>query len=203
MVALQRDRIEWLSAHILPYEGELRSWLARQSLGALEVDDVVQDAYAALIALGTVDHIAMPRRYFFEVAKSIILKSLRRAPLVSLEAILETEGREFPSADPGPDTIVASRNELRLVAELIDQLPPKCREAFVLRKVRGLSQREAARHMDISENTIEKHIGKALALLALAVGRNEPASKSSRSRERPDFGFGPEISAQGNQHRSH
>ena len=60
---------------------------------------------------------------------------------------------------------------IRRLAELIDDLPPKCREAFVLRKVRGLSQREVAAAMSLSENTVEKHIGKALAALCRVIGR--------------------------------
>ena len=44
----------------------------------------------------------------------------------------------------------------------IDFLPPKSKEIFVMNKKRGLSYKEIANMMNISENTIESHIGRAL-----------------------------------------
>ncbi|NWM24825.1 RNA polymerase sigma factor, partial [Escherichia coli] len=72
---------------------------------------------------------------------------------------------------PGPEAIAADRQELSRLARLIEDLPPKCRQVFVLRKLRGLSQREVAEVMEISENTVEKHMGKAMMALADAIGR--------------------------------
>jgi RNA polymerase sigma-70 factor (ECF subfamily) len=41
-------------------------------------------------------------------------------------------------------------------------LPRQCRRAFLLRKVYGLSQREVATRLGVTEGTIEKHIAKAM-----------------------------------------
>ena len=43
---------------------------------------------------------------------------------------------------------------------LMDALPERCREAFVLRVVDELSYKEMAKEMRLSVSTIEKHIGK-------------------------------------------
>mgnify|MGYP006186034825 CR=1 FL=1 len=51
------------------------------------------------------------------------------------------------------------------VTALIAQLPDKCRQAFILRRVEGFSQREIAERMQISENTVEKHVCKGIRLL--------------------------------------
>ncbi|MBS1781019.1 MAG: RNA polymerase sigma-70 factor [Bacteroidetes bacterium] len=48
---------------------------------------------------------------------------------------------------------------------IIQALPAQCREAFVLSRYENLSYREIAERMDISVNTVEKHIGKALTIL--------------------------------------
>src|SRR3546814_9854018 len=66
--------------------------------------------------------------------------------------------------------------ELRRIGALIAALPAKCREAFVLRKVQGLSQREIAGRMRIRANTVEKHVGKGLRLLMRSLARDAAAA---------------------------
>jgi len=72
--------------------------------------------------------------------------------------------------EPSPERQASSRQELRRAADLIASLPAKCRQAFTLRRVEGLSQRDVARRMGISESTVEKHIGRALLTLMNAAG---------------------------------
>lgn len=163
------ERTRWLARWILPHEGELRNWLSRRPLVGLDVDDVVQESYAILAGLGSVSHIRNPRTYLFEVAKSVVLMALRRSRIVSFSTLTDVESLEVPCDAPGPDAVVAGRQELERIATFIATLPPKCREVFTLRKVHELSQREVAHRMGISESTVEKHMGKALRLLANAI----------------------------------
>jgi RNA polymerase sigma factor (sigma-70 family) len=165
------ERAFWLAKHILVHEPELRSWLGRRSVPGLDIDDVVQESYAILAGLSSIDHIHHPRIYLFQVAKSVILQTFRQSRIVAFSALAEFDALLIPDDTPSPEAIAAGRQELGRLSELIDALPPKCREAFVLRKVRGLSQREVAGAMAVSENTVEKHIGKALSALGHAIGR--------------------------------
>jgi RNA polymerase sigma factor (sigma-70 family) len=165
------DRALWLTQHILVHEPELRSWLGRRAVPGLDIDDVVQESYAIIAGLQSVAHIRNPRIYMFEVAKSVILQGLRKSRVIAFSALAEFDALLIPDNTPSPETIAASRQELHRLSELIDELPPKCREAFVLRKIRGFSQRDVASAMSVSENTVEKHIGKALKLLGHVIGR--------------------------------
>ena len=57
---------------------------------------------------------------------------------------------------------------------LIDNLPPRCKEAFVLYKFEGLSHAEIAKKMGISINMVEKHIINALVICKKGMhGRGE------------------------------
>jgi len=51
------------------------------------------------------------------------------------------------------------------IQEALDQLPPKCREVFLLVKMQGLSYKQAAETLDISVKTIENQMGKAIKIL--------------------------------------
>ncbi|WP_369062072.1 sigma-70 family RNA polymerase sigma factor [Caulobacter sp. 73W] len=184
MTLATQERAIWLARNVLPYEPALRAWLGRRPLPGLDVDDIIQEAYAILAGLESVEHIRNPRTYLFEVAKSVILQALRRSRIVAFEALAEAEGMDFPSGAPSPEDVAADRQELGRVAALIAGLPGKCREAFTLRKVHGLSQREVAQRMGVSENTVEKHVGKGIALLMDAMGRGgNRRARASRDRD--------------------
>ncbi|MDF2189618.1 RNA polymerase sigma-70 factor [Paraflavitalea sp. CAU 1676] len=52
-----------------------------------------------------------------------------------------------------------------LLNEAIENLPPKCREVFVLSRVSDLSYQQISDTLDISVKTVENHMGKALRIL--------------------------------------
>ena len=51
------------------------------------------------------------------------------------------------------------------LAALVSDLPEKCRLVFVMSREQGLSQKQIAKELDISEKTVEAHLGKAIKSL--------------------------------------
>lgn len=189
MVAIPDSRATWLARHICPHEPALRRWLARRSSRGHDIDDAVQEAYARLAMLPSVDHIANPRAYFFRTVLSMLVNEARRAQVVSIETLGELERLNAESHDLPPDQQAESRQELRHVAEAIAELPPKCRETFILRKVHGLSQRETARQLGISESTVEKHVGRGVRHLVKIFGRGGKTAAPASTAGRLDAGL--------------
>ena len=60
---------------------------------------------------------------------------------------------------------IAIEQLIILVKKEIQNLPPKCRETFLLSKEEGLSNIEIAEYKSISIKTVEAHITKAFSLL--------------------------------------
>lgn len=172
MTFLSRDRAEWLARHVLPHEGALRAWLANRPVARLDADDVIQEAYAQIAALASTGHIRAPRAYLFQVARSILLRHLRRAKVVRFDELDDLQFEAEIHDAPSPEQQAISREEFRLVARAIEGLPPKCREAFVLWKLHDLSQREVASRMGVSLGTVEKHLAKGLRAVMAAYGRH-------------------------------
>ena len=163
-----RERALWIAREILPHEPALRAWLRHRRVAGLEVDDIIQETYAVLADLAAVDHILSPRAYAFQTARSLIVRHCRRAKIVRMDALDDGDFDAIALDAPSPEQHASAREELRHVADLIGRLPARCREALMLRRVEGLSQREVARRMGISEHTVEKHIGRALRDLVRA-----------------------------------
>lgn len=183
--AISPRRALWLAERILPHEPALRAWLSSRVGRLVEVDDVVQEAYALIAALEDVDHVRDPRAYLFRVAQSLVLQQVRRARIVSIVALAEVERLDFSRDELTPERHALAGQELRRIGALIAGLPDKCRQAFVLRKIEGLPQREIASRMGVSENTVEKHVGKGLRLLAEAMGTGgDGGAGDVRARER-------------------
>lgn len=165
MRAIDRERTRWFLRNILPHEQGLRNWLARRQPLGLDLDDIIQESYAILADLETVEDIRFPRAYLFQVARSVITRHVRRARVVSIRTMDDLA--DFDPADdyPSPERIAIDRDQLRRLAEAIASMPGRTQEAFVLRRVDGLSQREISARMAISENTVEKHISRGLRFL--------------------------------------
>ncbi len=176
-------RWRWLATNILPHEAALRAWLRRRRELPIEADDLVQEAYAVLATLASVEHITNPKAYFFQTAHSIALQQLRRDRVVSIVAIADVEELQTSIESLSAEDHAAGRQELRRVAEAIDALPPQCGEVFRLRKVEGLSQRDVALQMGLAESTVEKHMGRAIHVLMDLFGRggNSAARASNRA----------------------
>src|SRR4051812_15538223 len=87
LAAMSDARWAWLHREVIPHEVALRRWLRGQLPHDLEVDDVVQDTYAALLAIADVDHIEAPRAYMFRTARSVVRSHWRHAQVVSFEPL--------------------------------------------------------------------------------------------------------------------
>lgn len=54
---------------------------------------------------------------------------------------------------------------IKVVNKEIQNLPPKCKEVFILSKKEGLTNIEIAEHLDVSIKTVEAQITKAFSIL--------------------------------------
>ena len=55
--------------------------------------------------------------------------------------------------------------QIKLVNQEIQNLPPKCKETFLLSKKEGLTMIEIAEFMNVSKRTVESQMNKAFRIL--------------------------------------
>jgi RNA polymerase sigma-70 factor (ECF subfamily) len=152
----------------LPHEGAVRKWLGRFVLDPADIDDVIQESYCRIAALESVAHIENGRAYLFQTARHLALEHIRRARIVRIDSVTDIELLSIVDEGPSPERILAGSRQLERVRGLIEGLPPKCREIFVLRRIHGVPQKEIARELGVSENTVEMHAKRGLKMILRA-----------------------------------
>ncbi|MFD2943444.1 RNA polymerase sigma factor [Flavobacterium notoginsengisoli] len=85
--------------------------------------------------------------------KNQSLFSLEKSYYDALNGIVQEEDSE------------AFQRVLNAVNKEIQNLPPKCKEVFILSKKEGLTNIEIAEHLDVSIKTVEAQITKAFSIL--------------------------------------
>lgn len=178
---VSNDRAVWLASHVLPHEPALRAWLRHKGTLPFDIEDLVQEAYAVLAELPSVDHIRNPKAYLFQTAHSLALQQLRRARLVSIRAVADVDRLEAALEVPSTEHVASDQEELQRLADAIAALPRQCGEVFRLRKIEGLSQREVAGRLRLAESTVEKHVAKAVRILMDVFARTRVPAPSTPS----------------------
>lgn len=157
MPPLDSARARWFEAHVKPHEPLLRAWLRRRFPAALDIDDIVQEAYLRLLRLRPDAALRSPKAFLFTVARNLALDQLRRRTVSGEVALLAATAA--PAADENVAAAEAERGrEIDLLREAIEALPDRCREIFRLRKVEGLSQTQIATRLGISEHTVSAQL---------------------------------------------
>jgi RNA polymerase sigma-70 factor (ECF subfamily) len=171
----------------LEYEGVLRACLHRYARNFADVDELLQETYAHLLAAGAApnrEEIRSIRAFALTVARNVALSWLRHRQVVPIELVADLEQLELLDERSQVDEIVNTHQELALLTQAVASLPARCRQVFTLRKVYGLSQKEIAAELKISENTVEQHLAKGTRLCSAALASSPIAERRSPWFER-------------------
>ena len=185
------ERNIWLAKEILVHEQALRGYLTRFFKNVADIEDVVQETYARLLSLSDSGSAAVRNwhAFLFTSARNVALDRIRRGRVVSLDTLAEMGSVDVLDQTPSADEALNARQELALLLETIASLPDRCREALTLRKLYGLSQREIAQRLAITESTVEKHVAYGVRLCAERMfakrgeTRKPDATRSSAGRK--------------------
>jgi RNA polymerase sigma factor (sigma-70 family) len=155
---LKADR--WFTEEVQPHEASLRGYLRHSLKSFADVDDLVQECYARMLRARRRGEVRSSRAFLFTIARNAVRDLLRRRAVS--DALPITENAALPVLEDSPNVVefVSRREELALLTEAIMALPERCRHVFLLRKIQGLSQKEIAANLGISENTVETLVAK-------------------------------------------
>lgn len=172
---------EWFTHEVLPLGPMLMRFLQRNKCSAAEIADLSQETYARVYEAAQRERPLQVKPFLFQVARNLMIDRLRKQSVISLEAMAEFEWQNIPDDKPSSERTLVARQELRLLQAALHDLPPRCRQIVMMRRIEGLSQKEVAEQLGITIETVQTQIAKAMRLLGLAMsGRRGAVTTASR-----------------------
>lgn len=121
-----------------------------------EAEDVVEDCFVKLWQ----QHPAHARSFLYTAVRNACIDKLRQAR----PEVVDVEPADLDGAISDDEARERSVREARLW-EAIDRLPDRCRTVFLMSKRDGMTYREIADELHLSEKTVEHQVSKALRRL--------------------------------------
>lgn len=177
-----QDIDDWFVEEILPLEPMLMRFLRNHWRDGSEIADLRQETYVRIYDAARRKRPSPVKPFVFFVARNLIIDGLRRKNVVPIETMADTDWLNVSDLEPMPEQRVAARQELRRMQAALDNLPPRCRQVIILRRVYGFSQREVALKMGIKEETVESQTIKGMRLLVDAVSDRRGAVTTGARR---------------------
>ncbi|WP_420995102.1 sigma-70 family RNA polymerase sigma factor [Cupriavidus sp. 30B13] len=142
---------------------EHHGWLVNllwRKLGNVDnAADLAQDTFARLLTAADAASLREPRAYLTTVASRLAAHYFRRLALE--RAYLDALAQQPEATAPSPETRALVVEALTAVSAVLDQLPERVREAFLLSQLDGLTYREIAAELGVTVNVVQKAMTRA------------------------------------------
>ena len=142
-----------------------------------DADEIVKDTFLTIWEkrdeLEITDQLK-PLLYTIIRNKSINHIRKKRPDFVEMD-----EPFDFASQDQKPHEKMEARETEEIVHRLIDELPPRCRQIFILSRREFLSNKEIAAIMELSEKTIENQITIAIRAIKSGLHKSQQSKHIS------------------------
>jgi RNA polymerase sigma-70 factor (ECF subfamily) len=143
----------------------LHAYFLRRLRVKTDAPDLAQEVYLRLLRVGDVDAIRNPQHYLFTVASNLlkehgVAQQHRRTTTVGVAAPMLDD---LPSESPAVEGEVDADRRLARLREVLEELPPRWRNAVILQYRYGLTYAQIGEHLGVSPNMVKKYLAQALA----------------------------------------
>ena len=151
--------------------GPVRHWLTRyfrrRVRNDAEIEDMVQDVFARMVARDSPDPVEHLGGYVLKTASSVLTDWIRRrsSHRAGLHVAFEPEMHGEDEIDP--ERILRGKEELHAATLVLLRLPERTRTVFILRRLEGRRFQDIATLLGISVSAVEKHMVRAIRELSL------------------------------------
>ena len=144
-----------------------------------DIDDIVQETFVKTYEADLKQEIKYVRSYMLKTAKNLALNHVSRWDNKYNDSLEDFAVPPVQLTSSKVEDDYESKEQFLFFCRATDQLSGSVRKCFILKKVYGLSQKEIASYLSLSESTVEKHIAQGLLKSARYIERmNQPHGQS-------------------------
>lgn len=137
----------------------LCAWLYRRLHCPHDAADLAQDTFLRALHAPQLNSIGQSKAFLATIARRLLSNLYRRRALE--QAYLDELASLPEHCHPSPEELALVREALAEIDRLLDGLPVRARQAFILHRLEGLSQPVIAEQLGISLATVERDLRRA------------------------------------------
>lgn len=146
------------------YRNKVKGFAVKLVPAQVDPEEIVQEVFVKLwLRKETLNAEKNFQSFLFSIAKNLVLDHLKSAVNRRMYFVSEHFQQDL-LADEDVDSQLTEDKEAKLL-QLINEIPERRREIFRLSRFEGMSYKQIALHLNISENTVDSQIRNALAFL--------------------------------------
>jgi RNA polymerase sigma factor (sigma-70 family) len=134
----------------------------RRRVTASDADDLTQEVYLHMRARARSTAIKNLRGYLLTVAANVFNEKARGDRVRRKATHVAFEDAGHSAEQNTPEHIVLQRDQIKVMLAVIQELPTRTRDVFLLHRFDGMTYHAIAHKMGMSSSGVEKHIMKAL-----------------------------------------
>ncbi len=152
------------------WESPLFGFLWRMTGSEDDAKDLCQDTFVTVYSRSSeYKQEGKFKSWLFRIAGNSARSFLRRRKIIGWVSF-DFAKHDRPAGTDLPDAEVSRDEQVKLLQTAVDKLPPRQKQALVLKRYQQLSQKEVAEVMQISESAVESLLVRALTQLRKQIG---------------------------------
>ncbi|EXF46630.1 RNA polymerase sigma-70 factor, ECF subfamily, HasI [Pseudomonas sp. BAY1663] len=155
-----------LKALFLRHGNAVRNLLLRRSRDPQLASDLTQESFLRLAEQARNGPVDNSPAYLFRIAQNLLIDHIRQQQRRRTDSQPNEAIAHIEDETPDLERQLAARQRLKKIREAVAELPPRTQQIFRLNRLQGLTYAEVARHLGISDSSVQKHLTRALQHVA-------------------------------------
>jgi RNA polymerase sigma factor (sigma-70 family) len=153
----------------------LHRYLLRKKCPPSLASDLVQDTFLRVAQLDNLERILCAPSYLFRIAHNLMIDHYRRYGEKRFDQDASAYFATLVDEASGPEELAFDALALEQLDSLLERMPERTRDVFLLCRVEGMTHKETARYLRISTSSVQKHMAMALARIGKALDPDQEA----------------------------
>lgn len=152
-----------LKGLFLKHAATLRGYLARKVRDPQLAADLVQESFLRLAEQTRGERIDNSQGYLYRTANNLLIDHVRQEARRKTETVPHEVLADIEDESAGLEAQAMAQQQRKALKQAIMELPARTQEIFRLNRIEGMTHAEVARHLNISDSSVQKHLSRALA----------------------------------------